>query len=500
LYPRPMTERIRIPFLALLLTSLLSGVAGVAGAAGAKAPAKLTPCQIDSPAGKVDARCGKYKVWEDRAARKGRKLALDVIVVPARSASPAAVRPDPVFQLAGGPGESATALAGFLTLLHADMGADRDLVFVDMRGTAGPGRLDCDFGGGTDDLQPYLDSSFPLAAIRRCREELSKKADLRLYTTDLLADDLEEVRAWLGYGKINLFGGSYGTRLAQVYLKRHPKAVRSLILDGVVPMDEPISYSHPAMGQRALDLVLGGCERDPACHGKFPDVRTELAAVLDRLEAEPARLEIHHPGTGKPVAVRVTRGTIAEGIRGLLYSSATATRIPLLVHKAYAGDLVPLAEAAAQRSYDIAHALAIGMLLSVTCSEDFPFIDPAQVAGHTAGSFLRDTRIREQTAACAEWPKAKVRRDVKAPVRSRVPVLLVSGERDPVTPPPFAERVARTLPNAIQVVVPYSGHGGRFHPCGAKIEAEFLESGLKRGRGLDTSCLAEVRMPPFALK
>jgi pimeloyl-ACP methyl ester carboxylesterase len=489
-----MSSMIRTSFLALLLIS-----STLAGAAPAKTPpAKLTPCQIDGPLGKIDARCGQYEVWEDRALRKGRRLALDVVVVPARSSSPDAVRPDPVFQLAGGPGESATALAGFLTFLHADMGKDHDLVFVDARGTAGPGRLDCDFGNGKDDLQPYLDSSFPLEGVRRCRDELSKRADLRLYTTDLLADDLEEARAWLGYGKIDLFGGSYGTRLAQVYLKRHPEAVRSLILDGVVPMDEPIAYSHAAMGQRALDLVLRGCESDPACHGKFPDARAELSTVLERLASQPAQVEIRHPGTGKPVTVRVTRATIAEGLRGMLYNADVATQIPLLVHKAWSGDLVPLAERAAQRAYDIDNTLAIGMLLSVTCAEDMPFIDPAKIAEHTAGSFLGDTRVREQLAACAEWPRAKVRPDVKAPVRSGVPVLLVSGERDPVTPPPFAERAARTLSNATRVVVPYGGHGGRFSACGAKIEAQFLELGT--GRGLDTSCLAEIRTPAFKLK
>src|SRR6185436_13542036 len=451
------------------------------GSAPSRPADRLTSCKIPGveEGQQVDARCGMIEVWENRAARTGRKLHLKVVVLPARGP---ARQPDPIVYLGGGPGEAITANAcGF----DSDLRRERDLVFVDQRGTSEPDRLNCELGRAGD-LQSHLDALFPLDAVRSCRAELEKKFDLTLYATAWGADDLDDARAWLGYDKINLWGGSYGTRMAQVYLRRHPEHVRAVVLDGPVPMDETLPVSHAAMGQRALDLVLAGCDREAACREAFPNVREELRQVLDRAGREAVRVAVRAPESGRPVEIRLNRSTLADGIRWLLYTPRTAAAIPLLVHEAARGNWTPLAEASVNARTGILGILASGLFFSVTCSEDLPFIDPATIPQRTAGSFLGDDRVRSQAAACAIWPHGSLEAGPREPVRSDVPVLVVNGERDPVTPPQFGERALVRLTNALHVVVPYGGHYGNGE-CPNEIEEDFLRRGSVRG--LDTSCL-----------
>jgi len=469
----------------------------LSAAAAPQAPtAKLEPCKIDGEDGAVDARCGVFETWENRATKRGRKIHLKVIVLPARDPHP---KPDPVFAFGGGPGEAISTEAGFMVQAQQELrkdGQDRDFVFIDQRGTGEPDRLGCDLGGirGATDLQSYLGEMFPVDAVRACRTELEKKYDLTLYTTDIAMDDIDDARAWLGYGKINLVGGSYGTRAAQVFLRRHPGSVRSVILDGVVPMDETLPLSHAAGGQRSLDLLLGWCEKDPACHGAFPDLRKDLQAVLDRLAQGPVEVELEHPVTHQKVQAKVSREIITDGIRWQLYTPEQGARLPLLIHQAAAGSFSPLAEAAMRSKVGLPDLLAMGMFFSVTCAEDIPFIDPAQIAARTAGSFLSDYRVRQQMAACAVWPRAKVPAGHQEAVRSDVPVLLISGDRDPVTPPAFSERAARSFTNGLRIVVPWGAHGGDT-ACVDGLQKEVIEKGSVKG--IDTSCLAKIEMQLF---
>ncbi|HEX9945457.1 MAG TPA: alpha/beta hydrolase [Thermoanaerobaculia bacterium] len=482
--------------LSLSLAALLA-LPALAGAAGARKPphpsrAKLQPCTVPTLGKDADALCGTYEVWENRAAKSGRRIDLAIVLLPARSAQP---KPDPIFFLAGGPGQSATELAA--ALARDDLRRARDFVFVDQRGTGKSNPLQCDLGGNDDDVQSYLGEMFPVDAVRKCRERLAKVADLTLYTTDVAMDDLDEVRAWLGYDRINLAGGSYGTRAAQVYLRRHPQSVRAAVLSGVVPMDEVLPLSHAAGGQRSLDLLLGWCEKDAACHAKFPRIREDFAAVMDRLAQGPVTVEIRHPRTGKPVPARLSRELVAEGIRWMLYNPGDGARLPLRVHQAANGDFAPLGQASVAARIGMARVLALGLLFSITCAEDIPYIDPAQVPARTAGSFLGDYRVRQQMAACSVWPRARVAPDHREALRSDVPVLLVSGERDPVTPPGFGMRVARHLTRAVHVIVPWGSHGSD-DPCIDRIQKEFIDRGS--GEGLDTSCVSRIQRTPFVLE
>jgi pimeloyl-ACP methyl ester carboxylesterase len=471
---------------------LLLGVLLILPFSASAAPAHLEPCKIEGSLGAATtARCGFFETWENRASRSGRKLRLKVIVLPATAAHP---QPDPIFFFGGGPGEAITAEARELAEGWKKLRRHRDFVFVDQRGTGEPDRLTCRLGGDDRDLQTYFGAMFPVDAVRRCREELEKKYDLALYTTDVAMDDVDDARAWLGYGKVNLVGGSYGTRAAQVFLRRHPASVRAVILNGVVPMDETLPISHAAGGQRSLDLLLGWCEADRECHRAFPDVRRELAAVLDRLAHGPVEVEVVNPVTHKKEDVKVSREVIADGIRWQLYTPENGAALPRLIHQAAAGDFAPLAQAAVNSRLGALDILAMGMFFSVTCAEDIPFIDPAQIPARTAGSFLSDYRVRQQIGACGAWTQAKVAPGHREAIHSDVPVLLINGERDPVTPPDFGRRASQFLTNSLHVIVPFGAHGGET-ACVNKLEKGVIEKGAVRG--LDTSCLKAIKLTPF---
>jgi pimeloyl-ACP methyl ester carboxylesterase len=478
----------------VLLALTLAAAALPAGAKPAVHPydAKVKPCKVPGEKGKVTARCGLLEVWENRAAKSGRKIRLKVVVLPSRSSTP---KPDPVFFFGGGPGEAIATEAGYLA--DSELRRDRDLVFVDQRGTGEPDKLSCELGGHEDDLQSYLGEMFPVAAVRECRERLAKTYDLTLYTTDMAIDDFDEARAWLGYGKINVVGGSYGTRAAQVYLRRHPQSVRSVVLDGAVPMDETLPITHAAAGQRSLDLLTEWCEKDAACHGKFPEFRQEFQSVMSQLRREPVTVEVKHPRTGKAARVTVAWNVVADGVRWALYSPRPSARLPLMIHQAATGDFTPLAQASVNSRLGAIDGITMGLFFSVTCAEDIPFIDPAQVPARTANTFLGDYRVAQQTAACGAWPRARIEPSHREPVASDLPVLVVNGERDPVTPPDFGPRVTRAMTRAVRVVIPWGSHGG-IEPCRDKIEADFIERGS--GEGLDLSCVKQIQRVPFVLE
>ncbi len=459
--------------------------ASPADPAGAVRPA---PCEIEGVEG--EPRCATYPVWEDRAARAGRRILLNIVILPALGPDKA---PDPVFFLAGGPGQGATTTAAWKSQ-DKTVRQRRDLVLIDQRGTGRSGLLDCDLYDGGADLAKVAAAMAPIPAVRRCRDELAGKADLRLYTTALAADDLDEVRAWLGYDKINLHGGSYGTRLAQVYLKRHPATVRTAILEGVAPLTAPIPLHHARAGQRAVDQVLADCAADPACRAAFPRLRDELQEVFARLDRG-VTVEVTDPRNDKKATVRPDRGLVAEGIRFLLYGDS-GSELPLQVHRAAGGDLAPLVELALGRRLGLDGDLATGLMYSVTCAEDLPFIDDATAAEMTRGTLLGDYRIRQQKAVCEIWPRAEVGPAEREPLRSDAPVLLLSGERDPVTPPDFGEQVARHLPNSLHVVFAGGGHGGQ-GDCHDAILTAFLERAS--GRGVDTACAGRSQPIQFAL-
>ncbi len=474
------------------------GEARQAGNAPA-ASVSLEPCEVPGAreGAKEKARCGTYEVFENRAARSGRKIKLKIVVFPATGPDKA---PDPLFYIPGGPGSSATEDAPYVAQVWAKIRERRDLVFVDQRGTGGSNPLNCEFFDPADPAS-YFGFYFPLADVRRCREQLEPKADLRLYTTPVAMDDLNEVRAALGYERINLSGGSYGTRAAQVYVRRHGAHVRAVVLQGVSPTNQFMPRDFPQHTERALNGVLDECAADEACRAAFPRLRDEAKAVLERLMRGPVEVEVKHPETGKNTPVKLSRDLAAEAVRYMLYQPGAAGRIPLLLHLAAQGDFAPLAEAALFYRRQIVATGSNGMYLSVTCAEDLPWIRPGEGERNAANTFLGDYRLRQQRAACELWPRAQVPKDYAGPTRADVPALILTGQWDPVTPPAYGDAAARHLPNSLHVVVPHGGHGfGGLDglDCIRNLVADFIERGTTKG--LDVSCVKGIRRRGFLLK
>jgi pimeloyl-ACP methyl ester carboxylesterase len=453
---------------------------------------RLAPCSVEGVAEKL--LCGSYAVWENRSTKQGRKIELHVVVVPSLAADPA---PDPIFSFAGGPGDSASNGArGWAE--DRELRAHRDIVLVDQRGTGASHRLDCKVPQDPGDVQAYFEPSLPVAEVQRCRAELDKIADLTQYTTSIAADDVDAVRDWLGYDKINLEGGSYGTRAAQVYMRRHGEHVRAAILVGVAGMDQYLPLFHARDGKHSLDLLFEACARTPACAAAFPDLPAEHQRVLAALEHARGHATVESPVDHHPVPVTIPRDIFAEQIRFTLYNAFTAAVTPYLIHRAAQGDFEPFAHVAMLWEPSLRAILAMGMHLSVTCAEDVPFIQPGAIEPAIAGSYLGGYRVTQQIAACRQWRRGDIPADFHQPLTTDIPSLLVSGPYDPVTPPAWAEAVAKHLPHSLHVVVPdaHHGSGGLSHPeCYRGLAKAFIERGTTEG--LDTSCVASMKRPPF---
>jgi pimeloyl-ACP methyl ester carboxylesterase len=489
----------RRPFLLLAACVLLLVCA--AGRPAAAEP-KAAPGRLALSACKVagidrEVTCGRLEVFEDRERRKGRKISLRIVVLPATGTGRAS---DPIFGFAGGPGESAVESAAGAASEEAEANKKRDIVLVDTRGTGDSNGLRCKELQGRAGVLGYLESFLPVEGVRACRQALEPRADLALYTTAAAVDDVDDVRAALGYDRINLEGGSYGSFAALVYMRRHPEHVRAAVLQGIVPPGTraPLYFAHDA--QRALDQLFAACGADAGCRAAFPDAAGEVQRLLDRLDKKPAEVTIRSPQTGEPVKIVLGRSAGAQTIRYMLYLPITASRIPLEVHLAVNGDFGPLAQSAYLFG-NLVTSTSDGLYLSVTCAEGVPRFTPQEAQEAARGTFLGDFRARAQKAACAEWPRGRVPPQFDEPVRSDAPTLLISGERDPVTPAYWGEQAARTLTHARHVVVPGAGHdneGEKGAECIGRLSLEVIERGSVEG--LDTSCVSRIEPVPFALR
>jgi pimeloyl-ACP methyl ester carboxylesterase len=434
---------------------------------------------------------GSYAVFEDREARSGRMIHLDLIILHATGPHP---KPDPLFYLAGGPGQSNVDMhRGYV---ESWLRQERDIVFVNMRGTGGDNNLQCELHGGDGNIQGYLENTFDVDEFRACLDELRKKFDLTKYSTPLAMDDLNDVRKALGYERINLMGTSGGTRSILVYMRRHPESVRSAILIGVAPLALRNPLYHPWGAQHALELLFEECSGDSACSRAFPNLEEEFWTVLERLEDGPVPVRIANPVTEEMIELELSRNAFTEAIRSMMYSVRLSRMVPWCIHQAFLGNFRPVTEEAIMRERGLQRGLSLGLLLCVTCSEDVARIRPEDVERETKGSYRGDVRVRSQMAVCDIWPKTELPPNYADPVNVDIPVLLFSGTMDPVTPPRWGEEAARHLPNSLHVVVP-GGHGV-FGSCTDSIMLDFLSKGT--AKSIDTTCVQTMTLPPFKIE
>jgi pimeloyl-ACP methyl ester carboxylesterase len=448
---------------------------------------QLAPCRVDGL--EEEVHCGSFTVLEDRSRPDGRRLQLRLVVLPALGPR----QPDPVVVLTGGPGQAASEGGAREARQLAALRSARDVVLLDQRGTGGSHPLRCT-PSFPNAFGPYLGPPPPAAQIAACRDQLATDADLRRYTSLDAVDDLEELRAAEGWPTINLVAGSYGTRVALLYMAKHPDRVRTAALQGVSPPGSANPLPFARAGQRALDALLVACAADSSCARAFPALRDELVQVLARLERQPAEVTLDRPDTGEPGVVYLTRSIFVSRLHLMLLSGALSARVPALVHAAHGGNWRPFAELALAFGRAIHDQIYFGMQLSVMCSEDAPFLTPAAVAAGTAGTLQSSERVDQVLAFCAEWPWQRPPADFAAPVHVRVPTLVVAGELDPVTPIELAAGVAQALPLSRLVVLPQASHvdGG---DCVDSLIAQLVVRG--DALGVDPACVADLRRPPF---
>ncbi len=460
--------------------------------ASSHGPSPLSPCKIAGVSEEV--LCGKLSVFENRRARAGRRIDLNVVVVPALEAGE---KDAPLFDLQGGPGIASTEMAHFYATDLREYRRHRDVVLVDQRGTGASNPLQC------DEYAPakYLGEMYPVEYVRNCRKKLERVADLTQYTTPIAMDDLDDVRAWLGYERINLIGLSYGTRAALVYMRQHPEHVRAAVLLSVAPTYAKLPMYHAPTAQRAMTLLLGECETDAACSRAYPRVRAELYEVLERLKRRPARVEYTSPATKRTIPVTVRAGVFAEKLRSQMYEAAGGRRLPYVIHRAAGGDFAPFLKMAIHEdasSPSPIPPLADGMYLSITCAEDVPFIDLREAERISRPTYFGDYRIRQQRRACSLWPRGRVPAGFLAPVDSNAPTLIFSGRLDPVTSPAWGEETAAHLPNGRNVLITHGAHTpfSLSHlECLDRVTLDFLQRASVAG--LDTSCFDTMMPPPF---
>jgi pimeloyl-ACP methyl ester carboxylesterase len=448
----------------------------------------LSACRL--PGVESEAQCGKYEVWENRATRSGRRIAINIAIVPARMR---AREPDPVFVLAGGPGQGAVSLAGQVMPLFAKLNDSRDVVFVDQRGTGESNPLDCE---DDDDapLQSLFEDSLPGDVVRKCLAGLD--ADPRQYVTSIAIEDLDEVRSALGYDKLNLWGGSYGTRAALEYLRRHGDHVRTMVLDGVAPPSMKMPLSFVADGEAALRKLVAGCEAQARCRHAYPDLGGTIRDLREELALHPERVGIQDPRTGERETIRVNQNVFLSGLFRPLYVAELASLLPYGIESAAHGDFNPLLAQNLEFADDVSENLSLGMHLSVVCAEDIPRITAEDLAA-ASHSFFGRALVDDFISACRIWPRGPVPADYYDPVRSKVPALLLSGGIDPATPPRHAEEVAATLPNAKHLIAPQVGHGVSERGCAPRLIEAFVRAGT--ARGIDGKCLERIPRPLFVL-
>ncbi|HEV8041973.1 MAG TPA: alpha/beta hydrolase [Bryobacteraceae bacterium] len=447
-----------------------------------------------NPCGSNDGQglCGTFEVYENRATQLGRKIPLHILILPAFAEKPA---PDPVFGFAGGPGQSAAETFPLVTAM-VSLRQTHDLVFIDQRGTGKSNPLPCPVDDA--DAQMFLNGSgaSTVKDLPACRKELETTADLAQYTTSYSADDVDDVREALGYDKIDLLGGSYGTLAALVYARRHGQHVRAMVLEGVAPPDYKLPLPFAKTIQASLGHLFDDCAADPDCHQAFPNLKAEFEAVVKRLDAQPATFQLDS-GPNKGQTVTLSRGAFVSALRPLLYQPAIVRQLPSIIHKAFENNLNPFATVAILMRRAVNQSIARGMAYSVGCSESIPFISEADIERETAGTYLGDFDVRLYQRNCSVWPHANVGKEFLEPVRSDVPALLITGAEDPATPPSLAAHAAEGLSRSRIVVIPHGTHLTA-SPCIDKIIVQFINQGS--ASGIDKNCVNEIRHLPFVTK
>ena len=440
---------------------------------------------------RVAALCGTFGVYENRASRSGRIIPIAFVVLKAQHPSGRAIYFNP-----GGPGGVIVQFAGFVAdgAFQKELSTLRDrydILLVDNRGMGASHGFNC---GLYANQRTYFMQLWPQTELAACRTRLLADTDLSAYTTNNAVDDLDDLRAALGYRKLVLDGDSYGTFTSFIYMRRHPGHVESAVLDGVAPPSFLIVPLEDAGGaQLAIDGIIADCKTDASCNAHFPQLAAHFAVVAKRFDNGPVTVRVKDPKRKHMVTLQLSKQVFGDRLRQLMYGPGDY--VPYIVEEAYRGDYVPMGMMVDDVTQGFASGLDFAVNLSYTCAEQVPFITEADVARTSAGSFLGDARVRAQQAACALWHVQALPASFNTPVRSDAPILMISGNNDPASPAQYAADALLYLPNAKRALVQGAGHIAETD-CTDALKVAFVRAGSVRGLDVN-GCTNAFKRPPF---
>lgn len=482
-----------------IFCALLMACAKKDTAVSAQSILKACPsfAETGKPALVYGAECGELLVKENPADAQSRDIAIHILRLPAISPAP---KHDPLFLIQGGPGGSSIDMAAMIYGAFADVRKNRDLIFVDQRGTGKSNPMLCDKLQDDDQLLPEFEQTEKtLQFIKACAEKYQQQVSF--YTTPYAVKDLDVVRRALGYEKINLWGVSYGTRVALEYMREFPQQTRAVILDGVAPVQIALPKYFQTDAQAALDAVNKECQAQEKCKLLYGDIVEKAEHVTQRFakalaDNNPMKVQFEHPRNQQPTTAVLTPKWFAGLIFMSLYSRDLTVLLPHAISDADNGNYRLLtslfALASEQSSFS---GISEGMRYSVVCNEDAQFISTDDIKN--AKSFFGMNMMKDFADVCAVWPKASLSETYSQPIVSDIPTLLLSGHHDPVTPSRWAEMVAKYLSHSLQVVAPGGNHSISAEGCTPKIIAQFIELGSLEN--IKTDCVKNIVSLPLVL-
>lgn len=452
---------------------------------------EFEPCFLSGSAGtgSIQAECATWVRPTNPSDPDGEQVPLFVARLPSTAINPAA---DALTVINGGPGGSSIDMLVDMAGAIKPFTRERDVVVIDQRGTGRSTPLSCDALTDTTET-PDLDTARRLT--KECLASLPY--DPRYFSTSVAVRDLEALRESLGYQQLSLYGVSYGTRVAMHYMRRFPDRTRAVVVDGVVPPTFALGANIAIRSQITFDTLLARCAADQHCDATFPDLRVQFERVKARLTEQPLPLELRHPVTGLPTEIELTYGHLAIWVRLALYAPETSALIPLIIHQAAVEEnYLPIAANALNVLHQLNESMQYGMHNAVVCTEDAPFFEHDAVAkGELEATYLGRDIYDALAVMCSVWPAGVMDEDMKAPLESDIPTLVLSGEFDPITPPDYGEAIMPGLSNATHIVAPGQGHGVLPRGCIPRIALEFVEQ--PDPKAVDASCTEHLGTFPF---
>ena len=479
-----------------LIAILLLALVACTGNAPSNVASPSTPSTITLRNCRVanidsEVKCAILEVFENRETKQGRKIGLNIVVLPAGARIKEA---DPIFLFAGGPGQAATDLAREAMAILGGLNAKRDIVLIDQRGTGKSNGLNCKPADTDADelIDPIKRDELARKLLLECRDALMRRADLTQYTTTIAMADIDAARQALGFAKINLWGASYGTRAAMEYLRRYPDHVRSVVIDGVAPATMALPATFARDAGAAFDKMVAACAGESGCAKRFPHLKSDIESVLAALDKSPRKIALPDALTGVRRELVITKDRVLMAVFSSLYIPEFAALLPDSLARARLGDFAPLMSVASAFGGFDEEKIFAGMRFSVVCTEDVPQIRRDATALIVP---FGEIFVREFSKACEDWPRGVVPKDFATLPRSDKPVLILSGGIDPVTPPVFGEEARKTLTNSLHLIAKNVGHGVSSRGCAPRLIKKFIESASVAG--LDGGCLDRLQRPMF---